>query len=166
MSQKEVAADVKILVNALHIPYKVVKLGRDLPEACLIDLFGTIVVGIDRRDYSEILSLLHIKFKGYRLFFITTADNFTEKKDELIFELMRSGYIKYIRIKFPNQFNTLISTHNYGRKIIKERLATWGELQRFQFLVLENKEALIQSETYILSVDPSFYDFMPEKLDV
>ena len=165
MSQKELVSDVKTLVSALHLPYKTIKLGRDLPEACLIDLFGTIVVGIDGKDYSQVLSFLYEKFKGYRTFFITTADNFTEKKDELIFDLMRSGYMRYIRIKYPNQFHMLLTTHNYGRKIIQKRLEVWQDLPRFQFLVAENKEALQQAESYILSVDASFYDYMPERVE-
>lgn len=165
-SQIELVSDVKILISALHLPYKIVSLSKDLPEAYLIDLFGTVVMGIDRRDYSHILSTLHMTYKGNRLFFITTSDNFTEKKDELIFELMRSGYMRYIRIKFPVQFKGLISNYNYGRKIIKERLKVWGDLDKFKFLAAENREALNQSDNYIMSVDPSFYDYMPEKLEV
>ncbi len=165
MSQQALASDVRTLVAALHIPYKTAKLGKDLPEACLIDIFGTVVIGIDARDYSQVLSLLHIKFKGYRLFFITSADDFVEKKDDLIFELMRSGYMRYIRIKFPRQFEGLIGTHNYGRKIVQRRLDVWGGLEKFKFMTAENKEALNQSSSYILSVDPSFYDYMPEQLE-
>ena len=165
MNQKELTSDVKTLISALHVPYKIIKLGRDLPEAYLIGVFGTVVIGIDRRDYSQILSILHAKFKGYRLFFITSADNFTEKKDELIFELMRSGYMRFIRIKFPNQFTNLISQYNYGRKIVQARLEVWGDLPKFQFMVAENKEVLQQPEAYVLATDPSFYDYMPEKLE-
>jgi hypothetical protein len=75
--------------------------------------------------------------------------------------------MRYIRNTYPKQFNTLIRDYGYGRKIVKARLKIWGDLPRFQFLAEENRMALEeQSESYIMSVDPSFYDYMPEKLNV
>jgi len=161
----DLVTEVKIILKALHVPYKVINLGRDLPEACLVSIFGTVVMGIDGKDYSYAISKLNAEYKGFRIFFITPVDNLIEKKDELIFDLMRSGYMRYIRITYPRQFNGLIKDYGYGRKIVNERLRIWGDLPRFQFLVEENKLALEdQSEVYIMSVDPSFYDYMPEKI--
>ncbi len=157
--------EVRIMLKALHAPFKTVNLGRELPEACLMSIFGTIVMGIDVKDYSHALSKLSTEHKGFRLFFITPADNLIEKKDELIFDLMRSGYMRYIRSTYPRQFSGLIKEYGYGRKIVTERLRIWGDLAKFQFLAEENKLALEnQAEGYIMSVDPSFYDYMPEKL--
>lgn len=161
-SQKELTSDVKTLVSALHIPYTEFSVGNGIPTGFRVDLFGTIVMGIDRKDYSHALSKLHLEYKGYRLFFITSSDNFVEKKDELIFDLMRSGYIRFIRLKYPNLFTNLLNDHNYARKIINERLKVWGDTPKFQFLAEENKEAINQAVSYIEAVDPSFFDYMPE----
>jgi hypothetical protein len=165
MDIQELAPEITIMVAALHIPFKEVSLGSNLPKLTLIDLFGVVVVGIDRKDYSQVLNKVAASYPHYRCVFLTTTDNLLEKKDELLWDLMRSGYMRYIRYKFPHQFKNLISNTSMGRKIINERLKIWGDKAKFKFLVEENKNALLQSETYLTTIDPSFFDYMPEIID-
>ena len=163
MNIQELDAEINIMLSALYAQYITVPLGSNLPKAKVIESFGTVVIGLDRRDYSQIISKLVELYPGYRLFFISTEDNILETKDKFIWELMRSGYMRYIRTRFPGAFKQLISFQGYSRKIVNERLKVWDGEARYKYLIEENEEALHQSESYILSVDPSFYDFMPEK---
>ena len=47
------------------------------------------------------------------------------------------------------------------RKIIKERLKVWDNAPKYRFLIDENEAALREATTYVLSVDPAFFDSMP-----
>jgi hypothetical protein len=89
-----------------------------------------------------------------------------EKTDEIIWDLMRAGYMTWIRKNYPRQFKQLIVESNFGTKIIKKRLKIWDNEPRFRFLIEENEAALNQSAVYLLSIDPGFYDFMPTKEEV
>jgi len=158
----DLLSDLKITINTLHIPCKVLPIGNNYAPFILIPDFGTLVICLDGTNYSILLDKAHELYPGYRLVFITPEDNYTEKKHELIWQLARSGYIRHIRSSYPNQFKVLLNTQDYGRKIITERLRIWGTAPKYKYLVEENKVALVQSSSYILSVDPSFFDYMPE----
>jgi hypothetical protein len=162
MEIAEIQAEVKIILAALKVPYKEVPLGNGLPKVCLIDTFGSILAGIHRRDYIQTLAKLEELYPGYRYLFMTQDNDLVQTKDTIIWELMRSGYMRYIRENYAPQFKTLLTDHGYNRKIIKERLRVWGDKAKYNYLVQENKAALNQSPVRILALEPDFFDYMPE----
>lgn len=162
ISLDDLLADINITLSAFLIPYKKVSLGHNFPSVFVINELGVVVVGIDPSDYTYILNKLISQFKGYRYIFISTAETVFAKKDEILWELMRSGYIRYIRYKYTRQFNNLIQ-QGFGQKIITERLKIWGDQPKYRYLVEENKRCLHMSAPYLVTVDPAFFDFMPEK---
>jgi len=164
MQINEVIIETRIILTSLKLDYKEVKLQNSLPNAFVVEAFGVVLVGMLARDYTQIKSKLEEKFPTYRYIFIDTESNIVEKKYEIIWELMRSGYMRYIRINYPNQFKILLMEHNYSRKIIQKRLKIWGNLKRYKYLVEENKAALEQPINYILTTEPDFFDYMPENI--
>lgn len=98
--------------------------------------------------------------KGWRVVGISSSSNFEEKKIEVMWELMRSGYMHYLRIEAPNTFKQMINLHNWDRKIIGKRLELYGEDPMYNYLRDYNKWALKQSAGYLLSTDPGFFDFL------
>ena len=98
---------------------------------------------------------------GWRFIYFTAHDSLLEKKEEIIWDLMRGGFIRYIRTRYPQQFKNLIIMENFGKKIIKQRLKVWGDTPKYRFLKQENEAALNEAFSYIISVDPSFFDYMP-----
>lgn len=160
---KVLTGEIKEMLSAYKVPYKMVNIGSNLPEVFLIDTFGIIVIGLDRKDYSFIYNKIIELYPGYRMVYISTTSDILKKKDDLLWNLMRSGYMRYIRTNFPNQFKTLIINYGLGRKIINKRLEIWDDAPMYKFLIEENKSILNQAESYVLSIDPSFYDYMPEE---
>ena len=160
MNISDLETEVEIMLSALHLSYKKVKSGQYLPEIYLVEDFGIIVSGIEGIDYIQINSKLTLEYKGYKLFYIECDDNILEKKEELIWELMRLGYMRHIRKNYPRQFQSLIS-NNFGRKIITERLRIWNDQPMYKYLIEENKFALTTTENAVLSRDPAFFDYMP-----
>jgi hypothetical protein len=161
MKIEELEIDIGNMLAALHLQYKQASIGSYLPNIFLIDDFGIIVAGIEAKDYTQMLSKLTSTYEGYKFFFIVTSDSMLEKKEEFIWELMRCGYIRHIRKSYSRQFNNLILS-GFGRKVIKERLRLWDDKPQYKYLIEENELALKTPETYLLSADPAFFDFMPE----
>jgi hypothetical protein len=83
-----------------------------------------------------------------------------EKRDEIIWTLMRGGFMTYIRQNFPRQFTRLIAD-GFGDKIIKERLRRWADKPMYRFLIEEDIKAKEVPTTMVLSMEPAFFDYMP-----
>jgi len=98
--------------------------------------------------------------KGWRVIGISSTSNFEEKKMEVMWELMRSGYMCYLRTEHSNTFKQMINFHNWDRKIIERRLELYGDDPKYNYLRDLNKWALKQSASYLLSIDPGFFDFL------
>ena len=161
MFLSELEYDIENMLYALKLPYKKMNIVKDISVQYLIEGFGLIVCGIDRKDYSQIDNAVQNVYEGWKLFHITTKDVVTYKKDELIWELMRAGYMTWIRQEFPSQFKNLIVGQNFNLKIISERLKVWNGEPRFKFFIEMNLAAKGQSAGYILSLEPGFFDYMP-----
>jgi hypothetical protein len=158
---KNLESDIETALFALRINFKKVSVAKDISVQYLIEDFGIIVCGIERRDYTQVNNAVQNVYEGWKLFHISTNENMVEKKDDLIWELMRSGYMIWIRNNFPRQFKQLIVDGNFGLKIINERLRIWNNEPRFKFLVEINEAAKTQSMAYLLSIEPGFFDYMP-----
>lgn len=160
-SLEELQAEIPILLSTFMVPYKRVPIGGSLPDCFEVIDLGIIIIGIEALDYSFVMQKLYEQYEGYRYIVLTTNDTMREKKDEIIWEFMRSGYMRLIRYKFQRQFNNIIQ-QGMGRKIIMERLRIWGDDPKYKFLVSENKRCLDVSAPYLVAQDPAFFDYMPE----
>lgn len=160
-SLEELQTEISILLTTFMVPYKRVPLGSNLSDGFDVLELGIVLVGIDPLDYSYTMQKLYGLFEGYRYIVITTNDSMLDKKDEIIWEFMRSGYIRYIRYKYQRQFHNMIQ-QGLGRRIITERLRIWGKNPKYKYLVSENVRCLDVSAPYLVTQDPAFFDFMPE----
>lgn len=156
--------EVNIMLSTLWVSYKRTPVGSGMSDIFVIQDLGVVVVGIEPIDYSHMLSKLVEQYKGYRFIFISTVDNLFTKKDEVIWDLMRSGYIRQVRTNYQRQFNNIVQ-QGFGRKIIAERLRVWNDNPKYRYLIEENKRCLDVPSPMLLSQDPAFFDFMPENLE-
>jgi len=154
-------SEIDIMIHALKLKPTKYQMGQKVSVQFAIDDFGVVVCGIERSDYKSIADVVENKFDGWRIVYITTEDSMIEKKEDLIWELMRSGYMKWIRMKYPRDFNNLITMSDFGNKIIQHRLKIWADRPKYRYMVEENKGALGFPSSFILSSDQSFFDYMP-----
>jgi hypothetical protein len=97
---------------------------------------------------------------GWRIIYIKPNDLFEEKKMEVIWELMGSGYFSYLRSERPRTFKEMITQQGWDRKVIEKRLELYGDDPKYNYLRDLNQWAAKQSSGYLLSTDPSFFDFL------
>lgn len=162
ITMKELEDEITIMMYALRVDYKIVRLIKGISVQFVVEQFGTIVCGISRADYKIVDDQIKQSYPGWRIVYITTHDNLLEKKEETIFALMCGGYMRWIRAEYHRAFTELIVMQEFGKKIIDQRLKIWAEKPKYRHWIEENEYAKRQPATYILSLDPSFYDGMPE----
>lgn len=153
------------ILQTLMVKYGVVYLTQQ-PASIqfVIEEYGLVVSGFDRLDYSYVNGRIDKAFPGFRKVFVDIEDDQLEKKDEIIWALMCGGYMRWLRFTFQRQFNNLIVMENFGNKIVAERLKRWNNSPMYKSYIADNEEAKVSSASYILSIDPGFFDYMPENI--
>lgn len=151
------------MLHALSIvDYKEKELTHGTSYQFIVESFGVVICVLEVTDIVLVRSKLSEFYKDWRIFYITTDDDLFFKKDELLYELMRCGYMKWIRLSYPRQFNKVVTLTDLGSKIIRKRLEIWSEKAKYKFLIDDNKDALDNPMSYVLALDPGFFDYMPE----
>lgn len=156
--------NVNTMLNAFRVKSKKISVIKEISVQFLVEQFGLVVSIADEANKDLVLNMLSQKYDDWRVVYITTADDINTKRDEVLWDLMRGGYMRWIRYEFPNQFKNLINEHNYSNKIINKRLDIWGNAPKYKFMVEDNKEVLGVSASVVFTQDPGFFDYMPEEV--
>jgi len=156
--------EIKSSLYALGLAgWEQLTLGHGVAEQYAIKNFGVVVCVVDKENISFVASKLYDFFSGWRVIYVTSIEELSIKKDELLWELARSGYFRWLRLTNYRKFSSVLSTSNLANKIIKKRLSIYGNKQKYNFFRQEDESALKTSTVQLLSMDPSFFDFIPEE---
>ena len=110
MSLGELEIQVQMMIQALRVKARKVSLIKNVSTQFLIEEFGTVVCAIERMEYKLVDSAVDDAFPGWRKVFVASSDDFNQKREELVWELMKSGYMRWIRFNYPHLFKNLIVT--------------------------------------------------------
>lgn len=160
ISIEELEAEIIITLKTLRVPFKKVTVVKNISSQYISEDFGVLISIMDSVDYTFVKNAVATAYPDYRYVFVSTQDNLVEAKDEVVWTLMQSGFMRYVRTNYPRQFNNLIQ-EGFGDKIINERLKRWGDQPKYKFLREENKKAKGLPTSMIISNDPAFFDYMP-----
>lgn len=161
MSLRRTTYDVGAMLGAFRVPYNVTSVIKNITTQYVIDDFGVVISVINPGDYGMINERLDTVFKGHRKVFVSSNDDLNEKRYEIIWSLMKSGYMKWLRYTYPTHFPNIVDTDNLGGRIIDERIARWGNTPKYRYLVADSIAAKSLGFRQLLSRDPSFFDYMP-----
>ena len=158
----ELEIELNNIIIALQLRSNKISVVKNVSVQFVIAEFGTVICGINRIDYSEVKKVIDTHFDGYRILYVTTNDDLSAKRYEIIWELMTAGYMRWLRFEYTRLFTNLITVENFGIKIITERLKRFNGKVKYKYIIEQNEWAMRNAGTYILSIDPGFYDMMPE----
>lgn len=153
-------SEIIITLKILRVPFKKMSVVKQISTQFLCEDFGVIVSTINRDDYTFIRDAVASTYPDYRYIFVSTQDNLIDAKDEIIWGLMKGGFMRYVRTNYPRQFNNLV-LEGFGQKIINERLKRWGDRPKYKYLIEENIKSLNLPTNMIITNDPAFFDYMP-----
>ena len=160
----ELEAELGAILNALKVEYRKEALIKDISVQFVMHIFGVIVCGINRADYKLVDTTITDQYKGWRVVYVTTNDNISEKRDEIVWTLMRGGYLMWVRHNHTDsQFKRLMFDGNFANKVINKRLEIWGDDPKYSYLVECDKFAIGQGRiSEYLAKEPGYFDNMPE----
>ena len=164
-SMHELEAEVGAILGALRLEYKKISIVEGISTQFVVNTFGVIVCAINRADYTVVDQGLEKDYKGWRIVYLTTFDNINEKRYEIIWALMRSGYLTWLRQNVTDsQFKRLMFDGNFANKILEKRLEIWGDNPKYKFLVGSDMFAKGQGRiSEFLAKEPGYFDYMPEE---
>lgn len=162
MTFDELETSTAVMLKAFRVDYKTDRLIKSISFQCVVHQFGTVVTGLVGSEYKLVSDSVIQAYPDFRKVYIAHTDNMMEKKDEVLWALMQGGYMSWIRTNYPRDFKNLVTMQEFGKKIINRRLEIWNDQASYRYLIDYNKAALRQPATYMLSIDPSFFDYMPE----
>ncbi len=164
MTMHELTARLEENLRALMVEYRKESLIKDISVQFVVEKFGVIVCGINRLDYKLIDTAIGDQYEGWRVVYVTTYDDLNEKKDEVLWAMMRSGYMAWLRHhSTESRFRGLMFNGNLAHKIIDKRLELWGDSPKYRYLVESDRFAKGQGRiSEYLSKEPGFFDYMPE----
>lgn len=164
MSLEEIKNEIINFLKTLGIKeYELLSLGNGVAYQFVIEQFGTIFCIADVNDIGMVATSINDFFFNYRVVYITPSDELNTKQNDMLWELMRSGYMRWLRVVYPNKFRTAIVDQRLGDRILRKRIELYKDEPRYKFLREDDQEALKMSSGYILSIEPGFFDFMPEE---
>jgi hypothetical protein len=149
------------MLGALRVPYDVMSVYKQITIQYVVKQFGVVVSAINPSDYGAISSKVEETFEGYRHIYVASTDNISDKRYEVVWDLMRGGYMKYLRSVYGAQFPNILETDNLAGRIIEERLRIWDNKPMYIYLIQDNLEAQKMGARRLLAEDPSFFDYMP-----
>jgi hypothetical protein len=161
----ELEAELGAILGALRLTYRKISVMEGISTQFAVDAFGVIVCAINRLDYAIIDQALEKDYKGWRAVYVTTFDDINEKRYEIIWELMRSGYLTWLRQSVTDsQFRRLMFDGNLANKILEKRLSIWAEQPKYRYFIDSDTFAKGQGRiSEFLSKEPGYFDYMPEQ---
>jgi len=153
--------DVGVLLGAFRLHYKITNVIKHITTQYIINDFGVIVSVTSTSDESRVATKLEEMYPGYKLLFIMIGDNVDDHRYPVLWELMHSGYLKWLRTNYSSSFRSILESGNLANLIIDERLKRWDNKPMYKFLIDANMFAKKIGTVRTLSEDPAFFDYMP-----
>ena len=144
--------DVLHMVRLFNVGFDTKKIGFGC-EFTITD-FGVMVI-FNIKDYSY-------NYDDWRYINIKPSDNLEDKRIEVLWELVKGGYFHYIRNEYPNTFKKMLAIHNYDKMLLSKRLEIFGDKPKYNYFKKLNEQVSNVSSTFIMSAEPSFFDFLHE----
>src|SRR6056297_2756580 len=122
MSLTRTTYDVGVVLGAFKVPYNITSVVKNITTQFIIEDFGVVISVMNAADYSLVSEKVNDLFKGHRIVYVSDRESINEKRYEILWAMMKSGYMKWLRSNFSSQFINILETDNLGNRIIDERL--------------------------------------------
>lgn len=154
MNTEEVVQIMNVLLFQFNIKYDKHDYGRS--SIFTISQFGTKIVYLDGQDFDTKI------LKGWNVVYIHPDFDINKSRERIVWGLIKGGYFHYLRNNYKKTFQHMISNEGWGRRLIQERLRRFKDDPVYTYFIELNRDALKASETWVLSQDPGFFDFIQE----
>jgi len=155
VNAEEVTQIVNTLLFQFNINYDKHVYGKS--SIFTVPKFGVKIVYLDGQEFDKkILS-------GWSIVYIHPDFNIIKSKERIVWGLVQGGYFHYLRNNYKKTFHHMMSNEGWGRLLIQERLKRYKTLPKYVYFAELDNDALKVAETWIMSQDPGFFDYMVDQ---
>lgn len=161
VSLDELESEIITILRAFKVDFKKNNLVKHVSVQFIVEDFGLIICGVHRYEYTIVRDVVNDEYEGWSTLYVGTHDDLDKKRYDILWSLMRGGYLKHLRLNYPREFAAAITMEGLGQRIINQRLKIWRNRPKFKYLIEDNESAKKSAMSYLLSTEPSFFDYMP-----
>jgi hypothetical protein len=121
-----------------------------------VPTFGIKIVYLDGQEFENKI------LDGWNVVYIHPDFDITKSKERIVWGLVKGGYFHYLRNNYKKTFHHMISNEGWGKRLIQERMKRFKRDPKYVYFAELNKDALRAAETWVMSQDSGFFDFMEE----
>ena len=150
--------EVQQMLFVLLEQFKVKFSRQDIGDSSIyeIPMFGVKIVYMDGQQYNKKI------LDGWYVAYIHPDFNEKESREKIVWALVRGGYFHYLRHNYKNTFHQMMHSQGWDRLLIGYRKKIYKETPKYSYWKTLNDEGLRVSSSYVLSMDPGFYDCILE----
>jgi hypothetical protein len=164
MNIDELKNEVIIYLRLLGVPeWEHLVIGGDVAHWFVVDMFSTLICIVEESNINFVATRILDLYKEHRVVYVTKESSLNVSKEKILWEFMRSGYMRWLRYTYPTKFRYAITEQGFGTKILKKRISLYSDNFKYKFWREDDEAALTLSSSYLLSAEPGFYDYMPEE---
>lgn len=154
MTSDEVNRMLFVLLSQYNIKYSMQQIAKSFIFE--VERFGVKIVYLDGKEFEDKI------LDGWHIAWIHPDFDTEKARHKIVWALIKGGYFHYLRNNYRNTFNRTISSEGWDKALIDERLRRYKNQPKYNYLKEINEEARAESPSFVLSIDPGFYDFIVE----
>jgi len=154
MTVDEVNRILFVLLSHYNIKFEVHTVGKSAIYE--VPKFGTKIVFLDGQEFDNKV------LKNWHVAWVHPDYDAKKTREVIVFALVKGGYFHYLRNNYKNTFHRILTFEGWDKSLVKERLRKYGNKPKYNYFKEMNTDAKQESSTFVLSVDPGFYDFLTE----
>ena len=119
-----------------------------------VTMLGTKIVYLDGQKFDDKI------LKNWNIAYIHPDYDVRKAKEKIVWALVKGGYFHYLRHNYKKTFHNILTFEQWDKKLMEERMRRYKEAPKYNYMREINNDAKLESSTFILSIDPGFFDFM------
>jgi len=142
------------LLSIYNVKFNVVKAGNSMIFE--VEQFGVKIIYLDGQTFDK--KTLH----GWHIAYVHPDYSIIKAKEAIVFGLIKGGYFHYLRHNYKNTFNKMLAFEGWDKMVEKERKRIYKDHPKYNYIRGLMDDAKREGSSYVLSIDPGFYDFIIE----
>ncbi|MHA2218640.1 MAG: hypothetical protein ACXACY_22175 [Candidatus Hodarchaeales archaeon] len=150
--------DVQQILFAVLTQYKVEFDETEAGDSVIYEVpkFGVKIIYLDGQTFDKKI------LDGWHVVYVHPDYTAKKSKEKIVWALVKGGYFHYMRHNYKNTFSKILAFEGWDKALINERARRYKDLPKYSYFIEINNEGSFESSSYVLSVDPGFYDFIVE----
>jgi hypothetical protein len=154
MDANEVNRILFVLLSQYNVSFDMQTVGNS--AVFEVPRFGVKIIYLDGQEFDKKI------LEGWHIAWVHPDYSTSKAREKIIWALVKGGYFHYLRHNYKKTFQRTLAFEGWDKSLIEERMRRYKDMPKYNYMREINDDAKHESPTYVLSIDPGFYDFIVE----